>query len=65
MQRFALALIAAAIVAGIAALLIRGAARGVARAGGTDALTSGGTMQKAAFFLLLCLILYVSVSGGS
>ncbi len=65
MQRFALALIAAAIVAGIAALLIRGAARSVARAGGTDALASGGTMQKAAFFLLLCLILYVSVSGGS
>jgi len=65
MQRIALALIAAAIVAGIAALLLKSAARGIARVGGTDALTSGGPMQKAAFFLLLCLILYVSVSGGS
>ena len=65
MQRFALALIVAAILAGLVALLLKGAARGFERAGGTDALTTGGAMQKAAFFLLLCLILYVSVSGGS
>ncbi len=65
MQRFALALIAAAVLVGLTVVLLRGAARSFERAGGTTALTSGGAMQKAAFFVLLCLILYVSVSGGS
>lgn len=65
MQRFALALIAAVVVAGLVTLAVRSAARSFERAGGTEALTSGGAMQKAAFFLLLCLIMYVSVSGGS
>ena len=65
MQRFALALIAAAIVVGITALAVRSAAEAIQRVGGTDAIAKGGTMQKAAFFLLLCLILYVSLSGAS
>jgi len=65
MQRLALAIIAVAIFAGIAALLVRAAARGIERAGGSTALTTGDSMQKAAFFLLLCLILYVSVNGAS
>lgn len=65
MQRLALAIIAVAIVAGMAAVLVRAAARGIERASGSDALTTGDTMQKAAFFLLLCLILYVSLNGAS
>ncbi len=28
------------------------------------AVSEGSAMQKVAFFLLLCLILYVSASGG-
>lgn len=65
MHRLALALIVAVIVVGLAAVLLKSAARSVERVAGTDAFSSGGTMQKAAFFLLLCLIMYVSVSGGS
>lgn len=65
MQRFALALIAAVVVVGLVTVLLRSAVRSFERAGGTEALTTGGAMQKAAFFLLLCLIMYVSVSGGS
>lgn len=65
MHRFALALIAAVVVVGLAAVLLRSAAQSFERAGGMDAFSSGGTMQKAAFFLLLCLIMYVSVSGAS
>lgn len=65
MQRFALALIAAVVVVGLATVLLRSAVQSVERIAGTDAFSSGGTMQKAAFFLLLCLIMYVSISGAS
>ncbi len=65
MHRFALALIAAVVVVGMTVVLVKSAAQTFERAGGIDALTTGGTMQKAAFFLLLCLIMYVSVSGAS
>lgn len=65
MQRIVLALIAAAAAIGLAALALRGAARAVERVEASDALSTGSAMQKAAFFLLLCLILYVSFSGGS
>ena len=65
MQRFTLALIAAAVLVGLTVVLLRGAAQAFERAGGTTALTTGGAMQKAAFIVLLCLIMYVSVSGGS
>jgi hypothetical protein len=65
MQRFALALIAAVVVVGLATVLLRSAARSIERVAGNEALSSGGTMQKAAFFLLLCLIMYVSISGAS
>ena len=65
MQRIALAILAVAIVIGLSAFLIRTAMKTVERVGTTPEIASGGTMQKAAFFLLLCLILYVSVSGGA
>lgn len=65
MHRIALALIAAVIFVGLTAFLVRSAAQAVQKVGDSDAIAKGGTMQKAAFFLLLCLILYVSISGAS
>ena len=65
MQRLALAILLVAIVIGLSAFLIRKAAQAVDSLGNNPAIATGGTMQKAAFFLLLCLIMYVSVSGGS
>lgn len=65
MQRIALAILVVVIVIALAALLLRGASRVLNRVGTTPEIASGGTMQKVSFFLLLCLILYVSVSGGS
>ena len=65
MQRLALAVIAVAIVTAVIAFVMRGIAREFESRGGLAAMTTGGTMQKVAFFLLLALILYVSVSGAS
>lgn len=65
MQRLALAVIAVAIVTAVIALVMRSIARGFENRGGLAAMTTGGTMQKVAFFLLLALILYVSVSGAA
>lgn len=65
MHRLALALIVAVVIVGLTVVLVRGAREQFERAGGIDALKSGATMQKAAFFLLLCLIMYVSVTGAS
>lgn len=64
MQRFVLALIAAALVVGLTTLLLRSAAKRFEEAGGTQNLTSGGAMQKLAFFVLLGVILYVSFAGA-
>ena len=65
MQRLALAILVAVIAATAIALLMRSAARAFERSGGVSGITTGGMMQKVAFFLLLCLIIYVSVSGAS
>jgi hypothetical protein len=65
MQRLALAIIAVAIVTSLIALLARSVARSFEDKDGLSAVATGDTMQKAAFFVLLCLILYVSVSGAS
>ena len=65
MMRVALAILVAAVLVTVSAILIRSAARAVERVGTSSDIASGGTMQKAAFFLLLCLIMYVSVTGGA
>ena len=65
MQRLVLAIAVVAILAAVFAMALKALAKASERRGGVDALTTGGAMQKAAFFLLLCLILYVSVSGAS
>ena len=65
MPRLALAILAVAIAAALIALLMRSAARSFERMGGVSSITTGGVMQKVALFLLLCLIIYVAVSGAS
>ena len=65
MQRLALAVIVIAILVSLVAILTRGIALAVEERGGLSQLTTGGTMQKVAFFLLLALILYVSLNGAA
>ena len=65
MQRLALAVLAVASATALIALLTRSVVRTVEDRGGVSVMTTGGLMQKVAFFLLLCLIIYVSVSGAS
>ena len=65
MHRLALAIIFVAVVASLIALLARSVARRLEDRGEASAVATGDNMQKAAFFLLLCLILYVSVGGAS
>ena len=67
MQRLALAVIFAVVAVAAAAVVARTVrAAWVAVDGGGQGERSGGDiMQKLAFFLLLCLIVYVSVLGGA
>lgn len=65
MQRLALALLFVSIAITLIAFLTRRLTRRVENSGGLSAMTTGGMMQKLAFFMLLCLIVYVSVSGAS
>jgi hypothetical protein len=67
MQRLALAVIFAVVAVAVAAVAVRTLrAAWVAVDGGVQGERSGGDiMQKLAFFLLLCLIVYVSVLGGA
>ena len=64
MQRLALAILAVSIAITLIAYVMRGVVRRVDETGGLSAMTTGGMMQKVAFFMLLCLIVYVSVSGA-
>ncbi len=65
MQRLALALLAVSIAIALIAYVTRDVSRWFEQKGGLSAMTTGGMMQKVAFFMLLCLIVYVSVSGAS
>ncbi len=65
MQRLALLIIVAALVAMLSAFLMRRVAQKFEQRGGLHAMTTGGMMQKVAFFMLLCLIVYVSISGAT
>lgn len=65
MQRLALLIVLAAFVAVLSVYLMRRAAREIEHRGGLSEMTTGGMMQKLAFFMLLCLIVYVSVSGAT
>jgi hypothetical protein len=63
MPRLALALLAVTVAIVLIAYLMRSVTRQIEQKGGLTAMTTGGMMQKVAFFMLLCLIVYVSVSG--
>jgi len=65
MPRLVLAILFILIAVALAALMIGAAAKAVHRVGTSPEIATGGSMQKAAFFLLLCLIMYVSVTGGT
>ena len=66
LQRFLLALILATALAFAVASLLREARRFFNLASGeTAAGETGSAMQKASFFLLLILIVYVAFSGAS
>lgn len=64
MQRLVLALLAVSIAITLIAFVMRGVTRRIEQNGGLSALTTGGMMQRVAFFMLLCLIVYVSVRGA-
>jgi hypothetical protein len=66
MARLALAALLVLAVVGVLATFVAGlvSIRRAAGAGGAFDLTEGSAMQKVAFFLLICLIVYVSASGG-
>ncbi len=65
MQRLVLAILLVALAAGVVALLLRSFSRVYRRAGDLDAIDAEGEMPKISFFLLLCLIMYVSLNGAS
>ena len=65
MQRLAFLIIVAAFFALLSAYLMRRVTREFEHRGGLSQMTTGGMMQKLAFFMLLCLIVYVSVSGAT
>ncbi len=64
MQRFVLAAIFVAVVVAIGAVLLKGAARVFDGDAGMSTRLSGNPMQKVAFFLLIALMIYVSMSGA-
>lgn len=65
MQRLFLAILFLALVAGAVAVLIRWVAQVFEKSGGTELVSTGSAMQRISFFLLLCLMIYVSMSGAS
>lgn len=64
MQRFVLAALFVAIVIAIGAIVLKGATRVFEGDTAMSSRMSGTPMQKVAFFLLLALMIYVSMSGA-
>ena len=65
MQRVFLALLFVALAAVLFAALARSVSRISDWSRQADAVDFGGAMPKVSFFLLICLMAYVSLSGGS
>lgn len=66
MQRLVLAVLFVTLATSIVAYLagrVSGSRAG--RAASTDAATTGDTMQRTSFFLLMCLMIYVFMNGAS
>lgn len=64
MQRFVLALVFAAAIAAVVAFVLSRASRAVQQGDLSGAITRRTSMQKVSFFLLICLMVYVSLSGA-
>lgn len=64
MQRFVLAFIFLALIAAGMAYLFRRLARSIERSDLSGGGITGGSMQKMSFFLLICLMVYVSLNGA-
>lgn len=65
MQRLLLVFLLVTLLATAIAYLAGRFSRQSQERGGSDLVTTGGRMQRISFFLLLCLMMYVSVSGLS
>ncbi len=65
MLRVVLATLFVAAIVAVGAILMRGAARYFEAAGSPSRATSGGNMQRVAFFLLLALMVYAILSGSA
>lgn len=65
MQRLVLAVLLVALAAAVVAFAASRIARAVNPPEGTAVVGGRSSMQKIAFFLLLCLMIYVSMSGAS
>lgn len=65
MLRFLLVILVLALAAGAIAIFIRAVVGAFEKSGGTELVSTGSTMQKVSFFLLICLMAYVSMSGMS
>ena len=65
MQRLVLALLIIALAAGMVAVAAKSVSRLIEVTRGDGTADIGNSMQKIAFFVLICLMAYVSLSGGS
>lgn len=65
MQRFVLAFVIVAAAAAAVGIVISRVARAFDASGASEAAAARTPMQKVSFFLLLCLIVYVAMSGAS
>ncbi len=65
MQRLVLAALFVAAVVAVGAIVARGASRLLQGTSDASTETSGDTMQRVAFFLLLALMVYAILSGAS
>lgn len=65
MQRLLLAFLFVTFLAAAIAYLVGRFSRQTQDRGQSHVVTTGGGMQRISFFLLICLMMYVSVSGLS
>ena len=65
MARLVLALLIIALAAGMVAVAAKSVSRLIEVTRGDGTADIGNSMQKIAFFVLICLMAYVSLSGGS
>lgn len=64
MARLVIAFLLLVIAASLVAIVLAIVSRAVQRAGDGVSQSPGASLQKISFFLLLCLMVYVSMSGA-